>query len=127
MIAQHLRLMREAKSTTVNERLNLSVESTYLYAPLAHRLGLYAIKSELEDLSLKYTDRETYDFIAKKLNETKRSRDRYISEFIDPVKERLKSTGFNYEIKGRTKSIFSIYNKLKNRKLSLRIYTIFCN
>lgn len=126
MIAQHLRLMREAKSVTAAERLNLSVESTYLYAPLAHRLGLYAIKSELEDLSLKYTDRETYDYIARKLNETKRSRDRYIHEFIEPVKERLSNTGLNYEIKGRTKSIFSIYNKLKKQKVEFEnIYDLF--
>src|SRR5690554_503189 len=126
MIAQHLRMMREAKFVSASESLNLSVESTYLYAPLAHRLGFYAIKSELEDLSLKYTDRETYDFIAKKLNETKRSRDRYIQEFIEPVKEKLKGAGFNYEIKGRTKSIFSIYNKLKKQKIEFEnIYDLF--
>lgn len=126
MIAQHLRLMREAKLISASERLNLSVESTYLYAPLAHRLGFYAIKSELEDLSLKYTDRETYDFIAKKLNETKRSRDRYIQEFIEPVKQKLKYTGLDYEIKGRTKSIFSIYNKLKKQKIEFEnIYDLF--
>lgn len=126
MIAQHLRLMREAKSSSAQEKLNLSVESKYLYAPLAHRLGLYAIKSELEDLSLKYTDRETYDYIARKLNETKRSRDRYIYEFIEPVKERLNGTGFNFEIKGRTKSIFSIYNKLKKQKIEFEnIYDLF--
>ncbi len=126
MIAQHLRLMREAKLVKSNEKLNLSVESTYLYAPLAHRLGLYAIKSELEDLSLKYTDRDKYDFIARKLNETKHSRDSYIHEFIEPVKERLKSTGFNFEIKGRTKSIFSIYNKLKKQKIEFEnIYDLF--
>ncbi len=126
MIAQHLRLMREAKDIDASERTNLSVESTYLYAPLAHRLGFYAIKSELEDLSLKYTDRETYDFIARKLNETKRSRDKYIQEFIEPVKERLNDTGFNYEIKGRTKSIFSIYNKLKKQKIEFEsIYDLF--
>ncbi len=126
MIAQHLRLMREAKSKTSEERLNLSIESTYLYAPLAHRLGLYTIKSELEDLSLKYTDRETYDFIARKLNETKRSRDRYIHEFIEPLKGRLDGSGFNYEIKGRTKSIFSIYNKLKKQKIEFEnIYDLF--
>lgn len=86
MIAQHLQKMRDATFKDQSTRLALSVESSYLYAPLAHRLGLYTIKSELEDLSLKYTDRETYDYIAQKLNETKRSRDKYIQEFIKPVK-----------------------------------------
>ncbi len=126
MIAQHLRKMREAKYATSPERLDLSVESTYLYAPLAHRLGFYTIKSELEDLSLKYTDRETYNFIAGKLNETKRSRDKYIQEFILPVNERLDKTGFEYDIKGRTKSINSIYNKLKKQKIEFEnIYDLF--
>lgn len=126
MIAQHLRMMREVKSSTSSEKLDLSVESTYLYAPLAHRLGFYTIKSELEDLSLKYTDRETYDFIAGKLNETKRSRDKYIQEFIEPVKERLNNTEFKYDIKGRTKSINSIFNKLKKQKIEFEnIYDLF--
>ncbi|WP_298649755.1 HD domain-containing protein [uncultured Proteiniphilum sp.] len=126
MIAQHLQLMRDAKETASSYKLDLSVQSTYLYAPLAHRLGLYTIKSELEDLSLKYTDRERYDFIAGKLNETKRSRDRYISEFITPVKERLDKTGLKYDIKGRTKSIYSIHNKLKKQKIEFEsIYDLF--
>ncbi|MDD3510390.1 MAG: TGS domain-containing protein [Fermentimonas sp.] len=126
IIAQHLRMMREAKNATNSIKLELSVESTYLYAPLAHRLGFYTIKSELEDLSLKYTDRETYDFIAGKLNETKRSRDKYIQEFIEPVNERLEKTGFKYDIKGRTKSISSIYNKLKKQKIEFEsIYDLF--
>jgi len=109
--------------------LDLSVESTYLYAPLAHRLGLYTIKSELEDLSLKYTDRETYDFIARKLNESKRSRDKYIDEFILPLKERLDKTNLKYDIKGRTKSIHSINSKLKKQKIEFdnfdNIYDLF--
>lgn len=126
MVAQHLRMMREAKTLTSAKRLELSVESTYLYAPLAHRLGFYSIKSELEDLSLKYTDRNSYDYIAGKLNETKRSRDKYIGEFIEPLKRRLDTTGFNYDIKGRTKSISSIYNKLKKQKIEFEsIYDLF--
>ncbi len=126
MIARHLQLMRDAKGLTQQERLDLSVESIYLYAPLAHRLGLYAIKSELEDLSLKYTDRERYDYIAHKLNETKRSRDKYIEEFIKPVRERLDKTGLKYDIKGRTKSIQSINNKLKKQKIEFEsIYDLF--
>lgn len=126
MIAQQLQRMRDAKVGSTSHKVDLSVESTYLYAPLAHRLGLYTIKSELEDLSLKYTDREQYDFIAQKLNETKRSRDRYISEFIGPVKERLDKTGLRYDIKGRTKSIHSIQNKLKKQKIEFEsIYDLF--
>lgn len=126
MIAVQLQRMRDAKEKEASYKLDLSVESTYLYAPLAHRLGLYTIKSELEDLTLKYTDRDQYDFIARKLNETKRSRDRYISEFIDPIKERLDKTGLNYDIKGRTKSIFSIHNKLKKQKIDFEnIYDLF--
>lgn len=126
MIARHLRLMREAKTLDKSIRLELSVEATYLYAPLAHRLGLYTIKSEFEDLSLKYTDRETYDYIAGKLNETKKSRDKYINEFIEPVNEKLSKTGLKYDIKGRTKSIFSINNKLKKQKIDFEnIYDLF--
>ena len=126
LIARQLQLMRDAKAAGRSQRLDLSVESTYLYAPLAHRLGLYTIKSELEDLSLKYTDRESYDFIARRLNETKRSRDQYIQEFIEPVKERLDRTGLKYDIKGRTKSIHSILNKLKKQKIEFEnIYDLF--
>ncbi|NLY25821.1 MAG: bifunctional (p)ppGpp synthetase/guanosine-3',5'-bis(diphosphate) 3'-pyrophosphohydrolase [Bacteroidales bacterium] len=126
MIARQLQLMRDAKAAGRSQRLDLSVESTYLYAPLAHRLGLYTIKSELEDLSLKYTDRDTYDFIAQKLNESKRSRDQYIQEFISPLKDLLDKTGLKYDIKGRTKSIHSIYNKLKKQKIEFEgIYDLF--
>lgn len=126
LLAEQLLLMRDAKKSTPEDRLNLSVESTYLYAPLAHRLGLYTIKSELEDLSLKYTDRETYDLIAQKLNESKRSRDKYIEEFIDPLKERLDKTNLKYDIKGRTKSIHSINNKLKKQRIEFdNIYDLF--
>lgn len=126
MLAQQLHLMRDGNNMPQSARLKISVESIYLYAPLAHRLGLYKIKSELEDLSLKYTDRETYDFVARKLNETKRSRDKYINDFIEPVKKRLNKTGLIYDIKGRTKSIHSINNKLKKQKIEFEsIYDLF--
>ncbi|MDD2327873.1 MAG: HD domain-containing protein [bacterium] len=126
LIARQLQLMRDAKTAERSRRLDLAVESSYLYAPLAHRLGLYAIKSELEDLSLKYTDRESYDYVAEKLNETKRSREKYIREFIEPLDERLSKTGLTYEIKGRTKSIHSILNKLKKQKIDFeQIYDLF--
>ena len=89
-------------------------------------MGLYSIKSELEDLSLKYTDRESYDYVAQKLNETKRSREKYIREFIEPVEERLAKTGLTFDIKGRTKSIHSILNKLKKQKIDFEnIYDLF--
>lgn len=107
-------------------RYDIACEASYLYAPLAHRLGLYSIKSELEDLSLKYTNREIYDQIAHKLNETKRNRDKYIMEFIQPVKQKLEAEGLHFEIKGRTKSIFSIWNKMKKQKADLEdIYDLF--
>ena len=127
MIVDRLALMK-----TINHHPNqkfvfdVASEVLYLYVPLAHRLGLYRIKSELEDMSLKYTNRELYTQIAHKLNETKRSRDAYISEFIAPVKAKLNDEGFNFEIKGRTKSIFSIWNKMKKQNANLEdIYDLF--
>ena len=118
MIADRLCLMRLGKQFKNDEdRKRLVTEVSYLYAPLAHRLGLYAIKSELEDLSLKYTDRDQYTFIKQKLNETKRSRDAYIAEFIAPNKEKLEKQGFDFDIKGRTKSIHSINSKLKKQNV----------
>lgn len=101
-------------------------EASYLYAPLAHRLGLYKIKGDLEDLSLKYTSRDTYTKIARELNETKVARDAYIADFIAPVREKLEKTGLRYEIKGRTKSIFSIWNKLRKQQVEMSgIYDLF--
>jgi len=101
-------------------------EAGYLYAPLAHRLGLYAIKSQLEDMSLKYTRRDIYTRIAHKLNETKAHRDAYIRNFIAPVKERLAQAGLHFDIKGRTKSIYSIWNKMVKQKNDLDgIYDLF--
>ncbi len=101
-------------------------EAGYLYAPLAHRLGLYAIKSQLEDMSLKYTRRDIYSRIAHKLNETKAHRDAYIANFIAPVKQRLTEAGLHFDIKGRTKSIYSIWNKMVKQKNDLDgIYDLF--
>lgn len=126
MIADRLCLMRLGKQLKEDDRLQLATEASYLYAPLAHRLGLYKIKSELEDLSLKYTDPKQYDFIKKKLNETKRSRDIYIAEFIAPIKKKLQEAGLQFDIKGRTKSIHSINNKLKKQKIEFEgIYDLF--
>lgn len=126
VLAMRVVQMREAKEMDEAKRFDLGVETLFLYAPLAHRMGLYNIKSELEDLSLKYTDREAYDYVARKLNETKRSRDKYIDEFIAPIKEKLEKTGLKFEIKGRTKSIFSILNKLKKQQVDFEdIYDLF--
>ncbi|MDE7473227.1 MAG: RelA/SpoT family protein [Muribaculaceae bacterium] len=105
---------------------DIAYEANYLYAPLAHRLGLYSIKSELEDMSLKYTNRDTYTEIARQLNATKTKRDAYIAEFIKPVKEKLEQAGLTFDIKGRTKSIYSIWNKIKKQKVDMEhIYDLF--
>ncbi|MBD5196397.1 MAG: bifunctional (p)ppGpp synthetase/guanosine-3',5'-bis(diphosphate) 3'-pyrophosphohydrolase [Bacteroides sp.] len=127
MIVENLILMRMINHHPDEEWVrNVAFEANCLYAQLAHRLGLYKIKGELEDLSLKYTNREIYTQIAKKLNETKRSRDQYIKEFIDPVEKRLKEAGLKFTIKGRTKSISSIWNKMKKQKVDLPgIYDLF--
>jgi GTP pyrophosphokinase len=127
MIAERLYLMRIAKSIENEEyRLQIAAEASYLYAPLSHKLGLYKIKSELEDLSFKFRDRERYVFIKSKLNETKRSRDAYIAEFIAPVEAKLKTLELNFDIKGRTKSIHSINNKLSKQKIEFeKIYDLF--
>ena len=126
MIANRLYLMRTASQADEAVRLKLSIESSYIYIPLAHKLGLYNIKSELEDLYLKYTDRNMYDYISLKLNESKDVRDQYIAEFIAPLEEKLKETGLKYDIKGRVKSIYSIHNKLKKQKVDFEsIYDLF--
>lgn len=127
MIADRLALMRIVnRHPNAQYRENLSQECAFLYTPLSHRLGLYKIKSELEDLTMKYQHREIYTEIARKLNETKVSREAYIDSFIEPVKEKLHATGLNFEIKGRTKSIFSIWNKIKKQNTDIEnIYDLF--
>ena len=126
MIADRHCMMRLGKKLSEDDRIRLATEAAYLYAPLSHRMGLYKIKSELEDLSLKYIDRKQFDYIKQKLNETKRSRDAYIARFIAPLKEKLEQAGFKFEIKGRTKSIHSINNKLKKQKVDFEnIYDLF--
>lgn len=126
-IVQNLVLMRSINLHPDEEWVrNVAFEANCLYAQLAHRLGLYKIKGELEDLSLKYTNREIYTQIARKLNETKRSRDAYIASFIGPVKQKLEDAGLKFEIKGRTKSISSIWAKMRKQKVDLdRIYDLF--
>lgn len=127
MIADRLCMMRLGKQLKNNkDRIRLATEVSYLYAPLAHRLGLYKIKSELEDLSLKYLDPKQFQYIKKKLNATKHARDAYITAFITPVKQKLEEAGLHFDIKGRTKSIHSINNKLKKQQISFEnIYDLF--
>lgn len=127
MIVRDLVLMRSINNHPDQEWVsNVAFEANVLYAQLAHRLGLYKIKGELEDLSLKYTNREIYKQIALKLNETKRSREAYIQRFIEPVRKKLEDAGLTFTIKGRTKSISSIWAKMRKQKVDLdRIYDLF--
>ena len=126
IVAIRLQTMRNLDKMPEDERMQIARESSFLYAPLAHRMGLYKVKTELEDLSLKYTNRDIYKEIAEKLNETKRSRDKYIAEFIEPLKLKMAEIGFPFEIKGRTKSIHSIYSKIKKQNTAFeKIYDLF--
>ena len=126
LIADRLHTMRNLPDYPVDEQQKIAREASYLYAPLSHRMGLYAIKTELEDLSLKYTSREIYTDIALKLAETKHTREQYIQEFIFPLKEKLTKAGFDFELKGRTKSIHSIWNKIKKQNTPFEhIYDLF--
>ena len=127
MIADRVNVMRQIKDTPNEEdRTKVANEAAYLYAPLAHKLGLYKLKSELEDLSLKYTQLDTYYYIKDKLNETKASRDKYIAAFIEPIKKKVAEAGLKFDIKGRTKSIHSIWNKIQKQKTTFEgIYDLF--
>lgn len=127
MIADRVSLMRSIKDMPDNEqRRKISEEAAYLYAPLAHKLGLYKLKSELEDLSLKYLEHDAYYMIKDKLNATKAERDKYIDAFIKPIKEKLEAAGLKFHIKGRTKSIHSIWQKMKKQQCGFEgIYDLF--
>ncbi len=118
--------MRTLESMSRKNQLKIASETLFLYAPLAHRLGLYNIKSELEDLSIKYTQREAYKDISAKLNAKKAARDRYIRKFIEPIKEKLEGTNLKFEIKGRPKSIYSILKKMKQQDIPFeQVYDLF--
>lgn len=127
MIADRVNLMRQIKEAANEEaKLNVANEAAYLYAPLAHKLGLYKLKSELEDLSLKYTQHDIYYHIKDKLNATKAARDRYIDAFIEPIRKKLEDSGLDFHIKGRTKSIHSIYQKMKKQGCPFEgVYDLF--
>lgn len=127
MIADRVNLMRQiGKSKNEEARQEVSREAAFLYAPLAHKLGLYKLKSELEDLSLKYLEHDAYYHIKEKLNATKKARDQYIADFIRPIDSKLRSMGLKCHVKGRTKSIHSIYQKMKKQNTTFEgVYDLF--
>ncbi len=116
-LADRLHNMRTLDSMPRNKQLKVANETIYLYAPLAHRLGLNAIKTELEDLYLRFTDRPIYSSIAQKIDATKAARNKFIKQFMIPIKEELDKLGIEYEIKGRPKSIHSIWNKMRKQNI----------
>ncbi|MFN6039053.1 MAG: HD domain-containing protein, partial [Bacteroidota bacterium] len=125
-IADRLHNMRTLDSMKRDKQIKIAGETQYLFAPLAHRLGLNAIKSELEDLGLKYTDPDSYSEIVQKLAETEPERKKFINKFIEPLKDILAEQGFKFKIFGRPKSIFSIYNKIKVKGVAFEdIYDLF--
>jgi GTP pyrophosphokinase len=125
-IADRLHNMRTLENMSRSKQLKIASETIYIYAPLAHRLGLYSIKSELEDLYLKYTEREVYDDIASKIKATKSARDRFIKDFVEPIERSLRQEGFQCTVKGRPKSIHSIWNKMRKQGIPFeKIYDLF--
>src|SRR5690348_5761083 len=125
-LADRLHNMRTLDYMKPEKQLKISSETVWVYAPLAHRMGLYNIKTELEDLSMKYLEPQAYKEIAKRLSETKRERSRYINEFIKPIKEKLKKAGLHFDIYGRPKSIHSIWNKIKKKGVDFdEVYDLF--
>lgn len=127
LIARCVDLMRRVKDTPhLEEQKKLSLEAAHLYAPLAHKLGLYKLKSELEDISLKYLEHDAYYMIKEELNATKKSRDAYIERFIAPIRRMLDAEGLRYHMKGRTKSIHSIWQKMKKQQCGFKgVYDLF--
>jgi len=125
-LADRLHNMRTMDSMKREKQLKISSETVYVYAPLAHRMGLYTIKTEMEDLSMKYMEPDTYKYIAQKLNDTKRERTKYINDFIRPIKEKLEKANFDFEIYGRPKSIHSISTKMKKKGVAFEdVYDLF--
>ena len=127
MIADRVNIMREIRDTeNTDAQQRVAEEASYLYAPLAHKLGLYKLKSELEDLSLKYLEHDAYYHIKDKLSATKRARDKYIEDFIGPIRQKLEKAGLRFHIKGRTKSIHSIWQKMKKQRCPFEgVYDLF--
>ena len=127
MIADRVNMMRQIRDTdNLEAQREVAEEASYLYAPLAHKLGLYKLKSELEDLSLKYLEHDAYYHIKDCLQQTKRARDLYIQQFIEPIERKLKDAGLVFHMKGRTKSIHSIWQKMKKQQCGFNgIYDLF--
>ena len=127
MIADRVNLMRQIRDVSdEGAKHEVSQEAAYLYAPLAHKLGLYKLKSELEDLSMKYLEHDAYYHIKEKLNATKQARDAYIERFINPIAEKLRAAGLSFHMKGRTKSIHSIWQKMKKQRCDFEgVYDLF--
>jgi GTP pyrophosphokinase len=125
-LADRLHNMRTMDSMKREKQLKISSETVYVYAPLSHRMGLYNIKTELEDLAMKYLEPDQYREIARKLSETRRERTRYINEFIKPIRDKLEKNEFDFEIYGRPKSIHSIWNKMKKKGVAFEeVYDLF--
>ncbi len=125
-LADRLHNMRTLESMKREKQLKISSETIFVYAPLAHRMGLYSIKTEMEDLAMKYMEPDTYKYIAQKLSDTKRERTKYINDFIRPLKEKLDKADFDFDIYGRPKSIHSIWNKMKKKGVSFEeVYDLF--
>ncbi len=125
-LSDRLHNMRTMDSMKREKQLKISSETVYVYAPLAHRMGLYAIKTEMEDLAMKYLEPDTYKYIAQKLTDTKRERTRFINDFIRPLKDKLENADFVFEIYGRPKSIHSIWNKMKKKAIGFEeVYDLF--
>ncbi|NIK73535.1 GTP pyrophosphokinase [Thermonema lapsum] len=125
-IADRLHNMRTLESMAKHKQLKIASETIYIYAPLAHRLGLYSIKSELEDLYLRYTAPSVYNEIVEKIEQTKASREKFIRDFIRPIRKALKEEGYKFEIKGRMKSVYSIYQKMQKQKIPFeQVYDLF--
>ena len=125
-LADRLHNMRTLGSMPAHKKRKIASETLFLYAPLAHRLGLYSIKSDLEDLGLKYTEPIVYDTIEGKLKKTKAVRTRFVNQFTLPIKRNLDNVGITYDVKGRTKSIFSIWNKMQKKGIPFEeVYDVF--
>ena len=125
-LADRLHNMRTLESMPRNKQLKIASETIYLYAPLAHRLGLNTVKSELEDLYLRFTDKQVFDSIARNIDETKASRNKFIKQFIQPIKDELDKLKIEYEIKGRPKSLYSIWNKMRKQNIPFEeVYDLF--
>src|SRR5690606_20121618 len=125
-LADRLHNMRTLDSMRRDKQLKIASETVFLFAPLAHRLGLYAIKTELEDLALKYTEPEVYEEITQKLKKSKSARTRFVNRFSFPIKQELEKQGMNFEIKARTKSVYSIYQKMKKKNIPYEeVYDVF--